>query len=284
MACLDTATSTESTSITSMMCVFVVKFFSTLLAVASGLPVGPEGPMVYMGATIGKHLSQGHSSWHSKIQCCFRRFRTMQSRRDFISAGAAAGIASAFGAPVGGMLFAMEEVASFWNLTLAWQIFFACMVATFTTDVLVTSFGGFESRPGILGSINEEAGILFGVDSPLSVNILIFLPTLFLAPLVGLLGTLHVHFGQSCAHSQAAYRTVSLAACARAPDYCSTHVHCGCIFAGQLWLQTKGLRDTCCSVESCLPAVSSPPTPCRGRSAQVHMPRRNERNGRQRSW
>ena len=44
------------------------------------------------------------------------------SRRNFISAGAAAGVASAFGAPVGGLLFAMEEVSSFWSMKLSWQV------------------------------------------------------------------------------------------------------------------------------------------------------------------
>ncbi|KDD71916.1 hypothetical protein H632_c4169p0, partial [Helicosporidium sp. ATCC 50920] len=38
---------------------FIVKFFSAATAVASGLPVGPEGPMVHMGAIIGAGFSQG---------------------------------------------------------------------------------------------------------------------------------------------------------------------------------------------------------------------------------
>ena len=148
--------------------VFVVKFFSTLFAVASGLPVGPEGPMVYMGATLGKQLSQGNTKGCCRCYTRFiRRFRTMQSRRDFISAGAGAGIAAAFGAPVGGMLFAMEEVASFWNMTLAWQILFCCMMASFTAEVLISFFGGFE--------LNENRNQMFGTINEVKENILLLL-------------------------------------------------------------------------------------------------------------
>lgn len=56
----------------------------------------------------------------------------------------ACGVAAAFGSPVGGLLFAMEEVASFWSQQLGWMIFFGCMCAVFTTDIMNSAFKGYE--------------------------------------------------------------------------------------------------------------------------------------------
>ena len=67
----------------------------------------------------------------------------LQFRRNFISAGAAAGVSSAFGAPVGGLLFSMEEVSSFWSNRLTWQVFFCSMIAAFTTNIFNSAFLGF---------------------------------------------------------------------------------------------------------------------------------------------
>jgi chloride channel 7 len=119
------------------------KFMSCVLAVGCGMPVGPEGPMIHMGALVGAGLSQFQSKTLGFALPLFERLRNSQDRRNFVSAGAAAGVASAFGAPVGGLLFAMEEVSSYWNIKLSWQTFFCCMVSAFTTDLLLSAFDGF---------------------------------------------------------------------------------------------------------------------------------------------
>jgi len=142
-----------------------IKFLSCACCVGAGLPVGPEGPMIFLGATLGGLVSQGTvnfsmippSEMRLKVEDAmtkagvslwpFRRFRNKCSQRDFMTAGCAAGVAGAFGAPIGGLLFAMEEVASFWSVTLGWEIFFACMTAVFARAFAESLYEG--ETPGL---------------------------------------------------------------------------------------------------------------------------------------
>lgn len=162
-----------------------VKFVSCALAVSSGLPVGPEGPLIHIGAALGAALSQGHSTTLGFNINMFRRFRNPKDKRDFVTAGAAVGVATAFTAPIGGLLFAFEEVASFWQQSLGWQIFFACMCAVMTLN-LSRSAGKALFHSGSFGWFNQDVAFEAGVE--ISVHILALIPAAVLGLLAGCLG------------------------------------------------------------------------------------------------
>ena len=170
---------------------FLVKFLSCALAVGGGLPVGPEGPMIHLGSIVGAGLSQFQSKTIGVRLPFFQRFRNPEDKRNFVSAGAAAGIASAFGAPVGGLLFAMEEVSSFWNLKLSWQVLFCSMVSAFTTDLLNSSFKNFQYS-GDFGLFKTSQYILFQIEDGIDLNILGLIPSIILGVIGGLFGSLFI--------------------------------------------------------------------------------------------
>lgn len=99
----------------------VVKGIGVVLTVCGGLVVGKEGPMIHIGSVIAAGFSQGRITCFGLSSRCFRYFRNDAEKRDFINAGAAAGVAAAFGAPVGGLLFTLEEGASFIFQRLTWN-------------------------------------------------------------------------------------------------------------------------------------------------------------------
>lgn len=125
------------------------KFVGSIGSVAGGLAVGKEGPFVHTGACIAsllgnaggnlaelrhRHLRAGGGvplgglravmgAWAAclwrlpgaeRMLGTLQRFKMDVHQRDLVTCGGAAGVAAAFRAPVGGVLFALEEGASFW--------------------------------------------------------------------------------------------------------------------------------------------------------------------------
>ncbi len=77
--------------------VLTVKFFGGFLALSAGLVLGREGPLVQIGAVIGERVGR----FFKKVENVWK---------PLMAAGAGAGVATAFNAPVGGTLFILEEV------------------------------------------------------------------------------------------------------------------------------------------------------------------------------
>lgn len=104
----------------------VVKAVGVSLAVAGGLCGGKEGPLVHIGAIVGyavPYLPLGITQY----------FRNDFEKRKLMAVGCAAGVSCAFGAPIGGALFAYEisKPNTFWSFSLTWKVFFASTVSTF---------------------------------------------------------------------------------------------------------------------------------------------------------
>ncbi|KAK9853352.1 hypothetical protein WJX84_009701 [Apatococcus fuscideae] len=165
----------------------LVKFVSCAAAVGSGLPVGPEGPMIHIGAMVGAALSQGHSTTLNFSTSFFQRFRNPRDKRDFVTAGTAVGVATAFGAPIGGLLFAFEELAASFSQALGWQIFFACMLAVLVSDTLRSA-----QRAALGGEFGIFEGaastIIYEVQMQLKNHVAAVAPAALIGALCGLLG------------------------------------------------------------------------------------------------
>ncbi|KAI1403973.1 chloride channel [Hypoxylon fuscum] len=104
----------------------IIKSVGLILSVASGLSLGKEGPYVHIATCIGNICCRLFSKYD----------RNDGKRREVLSAAAAAGVVVAFGAPLGGVLFGLEEVAYYFPAKTLFRTFFCCIVAALSLKFL----------------------------------------------------------------------------------------------------------------------------------------------------
>ncbi|KAJ7212919.1 Cl-channel protein [Mycena pura] len=105
---------------------FFIKSITLPLVIASGLSVGKEGPSVHVACCIG-----------SLVAGLFGKFQRSQGKmREIVTAASAAGVAVAFGSPIGGVLFSIEEMSHTFSIKTMWRSFFCALMATVTLSAM----------------------------------------------------------------------------------------------------------------------------------------------------
>jgi chloride channel protein, CIC family len=98
-----------------------VKFVAGVCGIGGGLALGREGPTIQMGGGVGLMVSE----W-------FRVKPGEGERKALIAAGAGAGLAAAFNAPLAGLIFVLEELHGGFTPIM----FVAAFLASVTADVV----------------------------------------------------------------------------------------------------------------------------------------------------
>ncbi|KAJ6431400.1 hypothetical protein OIU84_018812 [Salix udensis] len=162
------------------------KIFGSIGSVGGGLALGKEGPLVHTGACIASLLGQGGSSKYHLSSRWLQVFKSDRDRRDLVTCGCAAGVAAAFRAPVGGVLFALEEVTSWWRSQLMWRVFFTSAIVAV---VVRTAMGWCKS--GKCGHFGSGGFIIWDTsDGQEDYSFEELLPMAVIGVIGGLLGAL----------------------------------------------------------------------------------------------
>lgn len=136
------------------------KLIGGILVIGTGLFLGPEGPSLQLGSTIGQGVGQGFKQ--NKL-----------NSRILLATGASSGLSAAFGAPLSGALFVLEEV--FHNFSpLVWM---NALAGALASDFVVSNIFG----------LRHSLAIVYNYAFPIK----LYWHLLILGVLLGLLGHLY---------------------------------------------------------------------------------------------
>lgn len=125
MAALELSTPRHQHKIDSLLNlrIIVVKICSSLVMVLGGGAIGREGPTIQLAGSVFRIVNRGiPASW------------PRLSGQSFILTGAAAGLAAAFNTPLGGLVFAVEELARIHVRYFRTALFSAVIIAGLTAQ------------------------------------------------------------------------------------------------------------------------------------------------------
>jgi H+/Cl- antiporter ClcA len=128
--------------------VICIKVLSSMVMAIGGGAIGREGPTIQIAASIYKIVYQLLPKWWPKI-----------AKRNMMVTGAAAGLAAAFNTPLGGIVFAIEELTKTHFSYYKTAIFSSVIIAGLSAQALLGPYLylGYPKLDGL------SASIFFGV-------------------------------------------------------------------------------------------------------------------------
>ncbi|KAI0286118.1 chloride channel [Russula aff. rugulosa BPL654] len=146
----------------------LIKALGLALSVSSGLSLGKEGPLVHVSCCMSFLFMRLFSQFH----------RNESQKRKILAAAAAAGVSVAFGSPLGGVLFVLEELDAIGgDFDVLWRGFVTSVIAAVTLQYV----DPFRTSKLVLFQVTN------GSDTWLAFELI---PWLFLAVIGGVLGSL----------------------------------------------------------------------------------------------
>ncbi|WP_407401555.1 chloride channel protein [Chryseobacterium sp.] len=131
MAAVELANPKEHDKIKSLLSIkiLIIKIISSVVLVIGGGAVGREGPTIQIAGSIFRTVNNHLPDWWPKI-----------SKKNMIMTGAAAGLAAAFNTPLGGIVFAVEELSKTHINYFKTALFTAVIIAGLTAQTLAGSY------------------------------------------------------------------------------------------------------------------------------------------------
>ena len=161
MAAVELANPKEHHKIKHLLSVKIIifKMLSSVILVIGGGAIGREGPTIQIAGSVFRTVNEYLPSWWPKI-----------SKRNMIMTGAAAGLSAAFNTPLGGIVFAVEELAKTHINYFKTALFTAVIIAGLMAQTLAGSYLylGYPKTAGVGLSIMFPVILVAGISGILA--------------------------------------------------------------------------------------------------------------------